>query len=290
MELARFASPSWIRPVTKLGLIAGGGGLPMALVEQCLGAGRPFYVIRLKGFADPSLSAFDGGEVGLGEFKKCFDLLRAAGCEAVCFAGKVNRPDFSALKLDRRGLAILPGALIAARKGEDSILRFIISQFEQEGFTVEGAHEVSGGLALGKGPLGRLKPQQSDLDDMALGFDIAGKIGLLDIGQGVVVCRGLVLAVEAQEGTDAMLARCAQLPQALRGQPAHPAGVLVKRCKPGQEQRVDLPTIGVDTIRGAARAGLAGVVGEAGRTLIVEQAAVIETADKLGLFVVGYED
>jgi DUF1009 family protein len=272
----------------KLGLIAGGGGLPLALMDQCLTAGRPVFVIRLKGFADAQLQAHEGGDLGLGELGKCFKLLHAAGCTSVCLAGKVSRPDFSALKLDRRGLAALPGALLAAGKGEDAILRYLVAQFEQEGFSVEGAHEVYQGLALPDGPLGQLAPQGADLEDLAKGFDVAGQIGRMDIGQGAVVCRGLVLAVEAQEGTDAMLARCAGLPLALRGEPGDPKGVLVKRAKPTQEQRVDLPTIGVETIEGAARAGLAGVVGEAGRTLLVDRDAVIQAADRLGLFVFGY--
>ena len=271
----------------KIGLIAGGGALPLALAEQCRTAGRPFYVIRLKGFADTSLAAYDGGQVGLGEFGKCFNLLRAAGCGAVCLAGKVSRPDLNALKLDRKGLAALPGALLAAGKGEDSLLRYIVGLFEKEGFAVEGAHEVCAGLTLGEGPLGKHVPRVEDRDDIDLGYRMASEIGRLDIGQGVVVCRGLVLAVEAQEGTDAMLVRCAGLPQALRGEPGRPMGVLVKRAKPIQEQRIDLPTIGPATVQGAARAGLAGIVGEAGRTLVMDRSAVIETADQLGLFVFG---
>ena len=274
--------------MAKLGLIAGGGGLPLALAEQCRAAGRPFFVIRLKGFADPSLNAYDGGEVGLGELGKCLDLLHAAGCGAVCLAGNVSRPNFSTLKPDRKGLAALGGVILAARKGEDAILRFMVGQFEQEGFKVEGAHEVAAGLTLLSGPLGRLVPADEELEDVAKGFHIAGEIGRLDIGQGVVVCRGLVLAVEAQEGTDAMLARCADLPQNLRGESQARKGVLVKRAKPTQEERVDLPTIGVATVEGAARAGLAGVAGEAGRTLVLDRAGVIEAADRLGLFVIGH--
>lgn len=261
--------------------------MPLALAEQCVAVGRPFLMVRLKGFADPSLEAFGGGEVGLGEFSKCFDLLRAAGCEAVCLAGKVSRPDIAALKLDRKGLAALPGALLAARKGEDALLRYIVGLFEKEGFAVEGAHEVNANLALSEGSLGKLSPRKEDLADIALGFEVAGQIGRLDIGQGVVVCRGLVLAVEAQEGTDDMLARCARLPVALRGEPGRPMGVLVKRAKPNQEQRIDLPTIGLATVEGAALAGLAGVVGEAGRTLVADREAVIQAADRLGLFVFG---
>ena len=276
--------------MVKLGLIAGGGLLPLALADQCQSVGRPFYVIRLKGFADPGLMAYPGAEVGLGELGKCFDLLRAAGCGAICMAGKVSRPDFSALKPDLRGVKALGGAILAARKGEDAILRYLVGLFEQEGFAVEGAHQVAASLSLSAGALGRLRPQGEDLEDIAQGFRIAGEIGRLDIGQGAVVCRGLVLAVEAQEGTDAMLARCAGLPQALRGDEEHRRGVLVKRAKPTQEQRVDLPTIGVETVEGAARAGLAGVVGQAGRTLLLDQEAVIAAADRLGLFVYGYEE
>jgi DUF1009 family protein len=116
---------------------------------------------------------------------------------------------------------------------------------------------------------------------------VAGEIGRFDIGQGVVVRGGLVLAVEAQEGTDAMLARVAGLPEALRGGEGDRGGVLVKRAKPIQEERIDLPTLGVATVEGAARAGLAGIAGEAGRTLVVDRAGVIAAADALGLFVYG---
>jgi DUF1009 family protein len=123
--------------------------------------------------------------------------------------------------------------------------------------------------------------------DIHKAFHVAGEIGRMDIGQGAVVCRGLVLAVEAQEGTDVMLARCAALPAPLRGEPGRPMGVLAKRPKPIQEQRIDLPAIGVTTVLGAARAGLKGVVGEADKVLVLDREAVVEAADRLGLFVYG---
>ena len=273
----------------KLGLIAGAGELPIRLARQCRAAGRPLFVVRLKGMADPALKAFDGADFGIAEFGKGFAGLKAAGCEAICFAGVVKRPDFAALKPDARGLKSLPGAVAAARRGDDALLRFILSEFEAEGFVVEGAHEVAAGLTLPAGPLGRVAPTPGQMDDVRKAFDVAGAIGALDIGQGAVVCEGLVLAVEAQEGTDAMLARCAELPMALRGTPEARRGVIAKRPKPIQEERVDLPAIGARTIEGAARAGLAGVVGEAGKVLAMDQAALIETADRLGLFVYGLE-
>jgi DUF1009 family protein len=273
----------------KLGLIAGGGELPLRLARQCEAVGRPLFVIRLKGIADPPMEAFDGVDLGIAELGKCFLALKTAGCEAICLAGIVKRPDFSGLKPDLRGLKALPGVIAAARRGDDALLRFLIGEFEGEGFAIEGAHEVAKGMTLPGGPLGRLRPQAAHMQDLHKAFLIAGEIGRLDVGQGAVVCEGLVLAVEAQEGTDAMLERCAALPGALRGTIEARRGVLAKRPKPIQEQRVDLPAIGVETIVGAARAGLAGVAGEAGKVLVLDQAAVAKAADDLGLFVYGLE-
>ena len=135
----------------KLGLIAGGGGLPVEIAEHCQRSGRELFVIRLKGFAGGEMAPYAGAEVGIAELGKCFKLLRRAGCEAVCLVGHVARPDFSALVPDLRGLAALPGAILAAAKGDDALLRFLIHEFEKEGFHVEGAHEVMEDLTLPSG-------------------------------------------------------------------------------------------------------------------------------------------
>jgi DUF1009 family protein len=142
-------------------------------------------------------------------------------------------------------------------------------------------------LLLAAGVAGAVAPTDGQVVDAAKAFQIARAIGALDIGQGAVVCDGLVLAVEAQEGTDAMLRRVAELPAALRGTRERPRGVLAKRAKPIQERRTDLPTIGVATLEGAAAAGLAGVAAEAGATLVVDKPRVIAAADRLGLFLIG---
>jgi DUF1009 family protein len=271
----------------KLGLIAGGGALPLEVAQDCVSAGRHVFVIRLKGFADADLEDFPGADVGLAELGKCFKTLKAQGCKSVCFVGQVARPDFKALKPDLRGLAALPGAIAAARKGDDALLRYLLHEFEKEGFKVEGAHEVAGSLTLEEGPLGRITPTDEHMADIERALTVAREIGRLDVGQGAVVVRGLVLAVEAQEGTDAMLRRCAELPEALRGRPEAPAGVLAKAPKPIQERRIDLPTIGLATIQRAAKAGLAGIAGEAGGLLVLDREEVIAAADELGLFIVG---
>ncbi len=273
--------------MTKLGLIAGGGALPVSLANHCSEAGRPFFVLRLAGFAGGELEEFDGVDVGLGELGKALKTLKAEGCKAVCLAGTVPRPDFSKLKLDLRGVAAMPGVLMAARKGDDGLLTHLVREFEKEGFAVEGAHQVMGGLTLGEGPLGRCRPAPAHEADIARAMQVAREIGRLDIGQGAVCCEGLILAVEAQEGTDAMLRRVSELPGAIRGSAEAPRGVLAKVPKPGQDPRVDLPTIGVGTIHQAARAGLAGVAGEAGKVIVLDKDEVIDLADQLGLFVVG---
>lgn len=273
----------------KLGLIAGGGTLPVEIAEHCRRSGRPLFVIRLKGFAGQALAPYAGAEVGMAELGKCFKALKRAGCQAVCLAGSVTRPDFASLIPDLRGLAVLPAAIAAARKGDDALLRLLLGEFEKEGFSVEGAHEVMDDLGLPPGPLGSIAPSEENLADVARALEVARAIGAMDIGQGAAVCRGLVLAVEAAEGTDAMLARVAELPEALRGRPGACAGVLAKAPKPMQETRIDLPTIGPATVRGVARAGLAGIVGEAGGLIVLERETVIELADELGLFILGVE-
>jgi DUF1009 family protein len=273
--------------MVKLGLIAGGGALPVSLAAHCRAVGRPLFVLRLKSFAGPDLQAFDGADVGVAELGRGIDALRRAGCEAVCLAGKVDRPDLAALKPDLRGLKALPGAIVAARQGDDGLLTFLITELEKEGFAVEGAHEVMRGLTLAEGPLGSHSPGEHHFADIRRALEAARAIGRLDIGQAAVACEGLVLAVEAQEGTDAMLRRVADLPPAIRGTPERPRGVLAKASKPGQELRVDLPTVGPETIRRAAIAGLAGIAGEAGQILVLDRDETRRLADEAGLFVLG---
>ena len=244
---------------------------------------------RLKSFADEGTRGHPSAEIGLAELGKVFKALRAEACEAVCFAGTVARPDFAKLKPDLRGMAALPSIIAAARKGDDALLRAVLDEFRKEGFEVEGAHETAESMTLPLGRLGAVAPGEGHAEDIQRALIAARAIGRLDIGQGAVVCNGLVLAVEAQEGTDAMLHRVRGLPEAIRGAPGRMMGVLAKAPKPIQSTDVDLPTIGVATVRGAAQAGLAGIVGEAGRLLVVDREETVAMADDLGLFILGVE-
>ena len=273
--------------MSKLGLIAGGGALPLSVAARCEAEGRPVFVIRLTGFADPHLTRYPGVDAGMAEIGRVLSALKKAGCDAVCFAGTVNRPDFKSLKPDFKGMTLLPGIIAEAAKGDDALLRKILSVFEAEGYAIEGADDILGGETLPTGALGAVQPTSEQLQDLRKALHVAEKAGELDIGQGAVVCDGLVLAVEAQEGTDAMLARVAGLPGDLRGSAADRKGALGKAPKPIQDLRVDMPVMGARTVELAAAAGLAGVGGVAGRLILIDHAAIVEAADRLGLFVWG---
>lgn len=273
--------------MSRLGLIAGGGGLPVSVAARCEAEGRPLFVVRLSGFADPHLARYPGIGAGMAEIGRILSALKKAQCGSVCFAGTVNRPDFKTLKPDLKGATVLPGIIAAATRGDDALLRKILSIFEAEGFAIEGADDVLGGEVLTPGPLGAVTPTPEQLGDLKKALHVAEKAGELDIGQGAVVCDGLVLAVEAQEGTDSMLARVAGLPADLRGSAADRRGALGKAPKPIQDLRVDMPVMGARTVELAAAAGLAGVGGIAGGLILIDRPGIIAAADRLGLFVWG---
>jgi len=270
-----------------LGLIAGLGQLPVQVVEAVRAKGGEVFVLRLKGFEEPALDGLPGDTVGIAEFGKVVRSFREAGCKQVCFAGIVRRPNFNALKPDLKGMSLLPKVLSAARKGDDALLSLMVRTFEDEGFAVIGADEASGQLKAGSGVLAGRAPRDDEMADLQKAFEIAGEMGRLDIGQGAIVCDGLVLCVEAQEGTDQMLKRCATLDPALRGTPEARRGVLFKRPKPQQERRIDLPTIGVATVEGAAAAGLSGIGVEAGGALLIDMDAVAHAIEAHGMFLYG---
>ncbi len=272
-----------------LGIIAGGGELPLAIARASVAVGRRVFVLALEGMAKPAeVAPFPHAFVSIGELGKAIRLLKDAGCSEVTMAGKVARPEFSKLKLDTRGALALPKIIAAAARGDDALLRSLLAIFEKEGMRVIGSADAADALLVPSGPLGKIAPGPDDEADIAYAIQVVAAMGALDIGQAAVVCKGLVLAVEAAEGTDAMLARVATLPEALRGTQGSRKGVLVKAAKPHQERRVDLPVIGVRTIEFAAAAGLAGLAVEAGAALIMDRAQVVKTADRLGLFAYGF--
>jgi DUF1009 family protein len=192
------------------------------------------------------------------------------------------------LKIDARAAMALPKLLAAARKGDDAVLRAILALMEREGFRVIGTAEAAPGLLAPRGPLGAHAPSELDRQDLAQAFRIVRAMGEHDIGQAAVVCDGLVLAVEAAEGTDEMIRRVATLPNAIRGTAERRRGVLVKAPKPRQERRIDLPVIGARTVELVAAAGLAGIGLEADSALVMNRTDVVKGANGAGIFVCGF--
>ena len=270
-----------------LGLIAGGGELPRAVAESARADGRAVFVVALRGMCGEWAEEFPHDWVSLGEPGRALKSLAGAGSKDVLLAGKVERPKFSELKLDAKGMMVLPRVVAAARQGDDALLRMLVGLFEDAGFRAVGVAEAAPGLVAGEGPLGRVLPNDDHKADITRAFAIVRALGALDIGQAAAVCEGLALAVEAAEGTDAMIARIGQLRDNLRGTPQKKRGVLVKALKPTQDAKTDMPVVGVETVRRAAEVGLAGIALEAGKSLIVGKQAVAAEADRLGLFVVG---
>jgi DUF1009 family protein len=222
--------------------------------------------------------------VTLGAIGRALKALHAAEARDVVMIGPVRRPSLATMKLDWRGLQILTRLGLGAGFGDDRLFKAIVGELEGEGFRVIGADEVIDELLAPGGLLTRAGPDPVAARDIELGIEIAVRLGELDVGQAVVVQQGLVLGVEAVEGTDQLLGRCAGLRR------DGPGGVLVKLKKPKQERRADLPTIGPKTVQAAAAAGLAGIAVHAGNCLIIERAGVIEAADRAGMFVIGVAD
>ena len=266
----------------KLGIIAGSGDLPRRLAEACRDQGGDYFIIAMRGHcAEEVVSGLNHAWVDLGAIGTTLKKLKAEKCLDVVMAGPIARPSLSTIKPDLRAARLLPKLMKA--KGDDALLSIIVTEFEKEGFGVVGIDDVLVDLKPPSGALGRHQPDELQASDIARGVAVARALGGLDVGQAVVVQQGHVLGVEAAEGTDALLSRCAGLRREGAG------GVLVKIAKPAQERRTDLPTIGVKTIEGAFKAGLSGIAVEAGGSLIVDRDAVVAAADAQGLFVVGID-
>lgn len=265
-----------------MGIIAGGGPLPGRVAEAASAAGRSVFVVALEGYAERAVvMAFPHAFARLGAAGRTIALLHDAGCRDIVIVGPVRRPSLLHLRPDAEGARLLSRIGRAAFGGDDGFLAAIVRVLGDEGFRVIGAHEVLTEAVPGPGLLSRAAPDAAALLDVERAIAVVRALGSVDVGQGCVVQQGIVLAVEAIEGTDQMLARAAGLAR------PGPGGVLVKLVKPGQDRRADLPTIGPRTLDAAAAAGLRGVAFEAGGTLFTDRAGCISRADQAGLFLLG---
>lgn len=268
-----------------LGIIAGSGALPGRVAEAARAAGREVFIVGLEGFAEkPVLAPYRHDFSRMGAAGRIVELLRANQCQDVVLIGAVRRPsllearpDGFALKLIARvGRSVFSG-------GDDTLLAAVVRVLNEEGFRVVGAHDILRSALAPPGLLTTTAPDAQAMTDIARGVAVARALGAVDVGQGCVVQQGLVLAVEAIEGTDAMLARAATLRR------AGPGGVLVKISKPGQERRADLPAVGPTTVANAAAAGLRGIAFEAEGALLADREESIRAADAAGIFLIGVD-
>lgn len=277
-----------VRQEGPLALICGGGSLPLAVADLVGARGRKVLLFPLRGFADPNEFANrDPHWVHLGQFGTVARIARANGCRDIVCLGSVVRPSLWQLRPDFFTLKVLPQVAKAFRGGDDHLLSSVGRVIERHGFRMVGVPEVAPEILVPEGTLGRVQPSDRDRADIALGLAYLKAAGTFDIGQAVVVADKHVLAVEAAEGTDAMVARVAQLRASGRIRTPPGRGVLVKAPKPQQDRRFDLPSIGPKTVEGAVGAGLAGVAVASGETIVAEAEALVAAADRANIFVVG---
>jgi UDP-2,3-diacylglucosamine hydrolase len=271
-----------------LAMICGGGTLPLAVAESVVRRGRDLVLFPISGHAEPAVvGRYRHHWLRMGQFGAFTRLARAAGCRDVVWIGGLVMPTLWSLRPDFLAIKLLPKIIRAYRGGDNHLLTSVSALFEEQGFHLIGAHEVAPEILVPEGALGRVGASERDREDIAFGFGYLRASGAFDIGQAAVVAGKRILAVEAAEGTDQMVARVAELRASGRiGVPAG-TGVLVKAPKPGQDQRFDLPSIGPRTVTGVSRAGLAGIAVVSDQTVIADAESVVREADRAGIFVVG---
>jgi UDP-2,3-diacylglucosamine hydrolase len=274
-----------------LAIICGGGSLPFAVAQAVAARGRRVVLFAIRGWADPNeVGGFPHHWAAIGQFGRFCRLARREGCRDVVLIGSLLRPAIWRIRPDLETLRLLPRVVRIFRGGDDHLLSGIAQIFEEHGFRLVGAHEIAPDILVPEGPLGRARPGGRDDADIAKGLALLDVASPYDVGQAVVVSALRVLAIEAAEGTDQMLARVAELRRNGQLASAGRAGVLVKAAKRGQDRRIDLPSIGPRTVEGAARAGLAGIAVVAGSTIVAEPERIATAADRAGIFVLGLRD
>lgn len=271
-----------------VGVIAGGGAMPFAVADSLAARGIAAVIFALKGACDPSrVARFRHHWISIGQLGKTTRLLRSEGCRDLIFIGTLARPALSDIRLDWGALRVMGQVVASFRGGDDHLLSGIGRIFERDGFRLVGIKDAAPDLLMPEGCISRTVPDGDAAADIERGRAVLAALSPFDIGQAAVVIDGHVVAVEDIEGTDGLLARVARLRTEGRIRAKAGRGALVKMPKSGQDLRYDLPTIGPRTVQGVANAGLAGIAVAAANTIAAEPQAMIEAADKAGLFVTG---
>ena len=255
----------------KVGIIAGGGQFPNLIAREAKAAGKAVIICGFHGHTAPDLAAEADRftMLHLGQMNRLIDYFRKNQVTQLCLAGTIDKPRALDLRPD-----LLAARLVFSlkKKGDDSLLRAILGELEQQGFTILSAADLAPSLRSPPGNLTRTRPDPQTLADIEFAWPIASTLGSYDIGQCLVVRQGMVMAVECLEGTDATLKRGAELGGA--------GCVAVKLSKPGQDRRVDLPAVGLTTIQLLADHKYAALAIQARQTLLFDRQASLALADR----------
>jgi DUF1009 family protein len=277
-------------PQGPIAILAGAGQLPILLLSHLERTGQDVRVLAFRGFAEADLQRRAHATVDLLDLKTIMSTLEGWRPQAVSLVGAVRRPGFSALLSAYSLLRNMHEVKEVIARGDDQVLRGAVMLLEGRGHRVVGAHELAPDLVASHALTGVRQPGADDHEAIAFGLELLASLSDFDIGQGAVVDRRHVLAIEGPEGTDRMIRRVKGLRQSWFGlRRREEGGVLIKAAKRGQDLRVDMPTIGPRTVREAARAGLAGIAIGAGSTFVLEQEETLRTADRLGLFLMAVD-
>jgi UDP-2,3-diacylglucosamine hydrolase len=263
-----------------LAIFAGRGPLPKMLIEDCQKKGRKFLVFLLEGEKyETDYSAFNPIKLSYGEVEKFLAAIHSNQIKNLIFIGGVTKPNFSSLKVDKRGAVLLAKILANKILGDDAVLRAVIKFFEKEGLKILRIDELLDCVISTKSTLTRHQPTTQNFEDIALGMKAIKSFSHFDVGQSLVIAQKQIIAVEALEGTDEMIKRCASLKVEYKNN-----AVLLKMKKAKQSLKADLPTIGVETIKNCFESKIGGIAIQANSTLVLDKAEVIKKADELGLF------
>ena len=278
VNTSRKTDPSSIQ---KIALLAGNGILPHSLTAAFQKNKTPYHIIAFQGLTESSIvEAHPHTYVGIGEVGRILDVLKAENVTHIIMAGALRRPSFSEIKVDALGAKWLARLGLSMFSGDDGLLKKLIQLLEEEGFSVMSPHEVLQNLVIETGVHTTKSPDPEAFQDIARGLSVLKALDHHDVGQAVIVQQGLVLGIEAIEGTAGLLKRTAEYKREGFG------GVLVKTAKSSQTHKADLPTIGLDTVKQIKQAGLAGMAVSADTTQILQKELVIEALNNAGLFLI----
>ena len=268
---------------TNLCVIAGGGILPRKLADNFDPSGDRIFFLAFRNVTDPEVVAGRHHEwLELGEVQKAIDAMHRNNVDKVVMAGPIQRPALSSLALDIRALQMLAKGGLKAF-GDDGLLSLVAKEIEKEGIKVIGIEQILPGVLTKEGLLAGPAPTKISWDDIKRGLQVLNSLGPCDVGQSIAVQEGIVLAIEAIEGTDQMIERAGSLQRNVSGP------ILIKISKTNQDKRVDLPTAGPETVNNAIRSGFQGLALEANNSLLLDKDRVIKIAEKNSFFVIGVD-